>query len=69
MAPLLNIGPSPTAIREARNSLLAILECGAEQETLREALKTFRVACSCDGAVISNCSFYGEPPKKKKRPK
>jgi hypothetical protein len=58
-APLLNIGANKETVVAARETILAILGSGAEQETLRTALVAFESVCSIKSATITNCVFNG----------
>ena len=53
----INIGASPQAIEESGKAILAILNSGAEQKTLRCALKAFCDTSKVEHSSISNCNF------------
>jgi len=58
---MIHIGSSPETIREARESILALLKSGAEQETIRAAIKAFTEVAGVSNTAISNCNFvYGD---------
>jgi hypothetical protein len=53
----INVGPSKEALAEARASVLAILKSGADQDTIRVALKAYRDVTKVGNISISGCTF------------
>lgn len=54
-SPLIQVGVSAESIIEARQSILDILDCKHEQDTIRAALKAFTSICQVKNTTISNC--------------
>lgn len=50
----INVGASKEVVIEARKSIIEILNSGAEQETLRCALLTYKDICAVSQTIISN---------------
>jgi hypothetical protein len=64
--PLFVMGPSIEAIREARESILAILSSPADQSNIQIALTAFQEAVAVKNNTITNCSFVGSSDSPKK---
>ena len=60
MKSLLQIGASEKAIREAKDTILSILNCDIDESTKVEALKAFTSVCSVDNTTVSECVFNGK---------
>lgn len=52
----IKLGVDLPTVEAARETVLAILESSAEQETKRVALHVFQGLCGINNATISNCS-------------
>lgn len=65
----ISIGVDAVVVKASQAAILAILESGAEQETLRCALAALGTTCSVNGTMVTNCMVYGDGPPKKKSPK
>lgn len=60
-APLLQIGVSKEAVKEARAAIIAILDNkNAENKTKIVALETLRTLCNVNGTQVTNCNFEGK---------
>jgi len=62
-----NIGCSKEAVGVARQAILNIMECKADQETIRVALGCLKEACSIGNVSFSDCNIsVGMPAEGKK---
>ena len=59
-AHLLITGPLPESIKEARSSIVAILEANADTKAKIQGLKTLHHLCQVANTNISNCTFTGD---------
>lgn len=57
MSTAIQIGVSERTVTEASKGILSILKSGQDQETIREALKTFRDATTVRDVRIEGCQF------------
>jgi hypothetical protein len=60
---MLSIGASVKAVKQARRTILKILQSGMEQETIRTALTTLGTLCNVSGVAIQNCAFTSKGGK------
>ena len=60
-APLIQIGASPIAIKEARQAINDILRVPhIDNKTRIEALKALSTVCQVNGSTITNCNLQGK---------
>ena len=53
----IQIGVSKETVAEGREAIIAILNCNADQETIREALRSLVAICHIDNVTIANNSI------------
>lgn len=56
-APLINIGASQAAVKEARTAVLKIVQSNADDYVKIVALRALTAACQVNNTMISNCNF------------
>jgi hypothetical protein len=59
MESTINIGCSKETVGIARQAILNIMECRADQETIRVALGCLKEVCSIGNVSFSNCNISG----------